>query len=1233
MPLLIEIIYSNPSRNTDAVKPLDAVKEELNNRTYNLNQFVTHDNLSAPYFIHCVKSGNVDLVRYFLEKLKAQELTFNKEIVLRHKDLDDTIQYWSALDFAKEANNQPLETLLLQYNVRSGGNIIQDTHDPITTLCVQRSISKLNVLYPEYINNSQVLFGNFKLWVKDYAPDIADMVEAYSDPEHLNQEFLVHYQMKLHEGLALILSLVYDPMYRSACDIELINALENAEQPAETYRHQIIHSRLELLAAGIREKRGYCASGQFNNFFASLNIKCSPLIFIASSKDQLEEPLREGVKRALINQFWLCSYEQQLQILDYVYKSIEGEQSEVGAQNLYETMTTKAIASFSREMETYCTPDMQAYLVLGKDNIAPEDNVKQRWQEYCCKLADPRHSKTPFMPLSDILDNFIGRLTPLMDLHQVLYTSLEGVTDINTHFERLCNEAILRIQEGISKGMFLQSKEAAILIEFFNKLNESDRHSILKNVILNSQKHATIGYDPKTGTSWIKTQPLMLALHLHCLEKPESALLQTLSDSSPEYWHMAADAMALEISKYHSFKTLEQLAGDSQNAFIVALLSDNQFTLQEPLIKLLIKYLIDKNQCVLLSNTIQSIKNANNEKTSHIIDFIVHQGLTLTIQQNKIDIMDVLITHDIPLDVPSNLSNSTPLIAAIQSKNIGMIRCLVNSKKEIGVNALIGGFTPIFFAVSTDNRDVVNLVIQANADVNYQLSEDGYSPLIVACINSCFNAVEILLEHRDLAVNAKAKLGYTALHYAAFFNRCNIIDMLVAAGADAQIQNVAGKTPLCLAQMRGHYEAAVYLAVVAEDIKAINLCRNRPINFNINRRLEGCGMTPLIVACKYNRNKIARKLIKLGCDLDEKDSWGNTAVHYAAMNNRNSVLQRLANAGANMATKNGQDTTPSGLALSYGHYEAAAYLAVFENNAHLIKEYNILKETGLLDINLNKILESYGMTPLMVACMHSCDNAAQTLIELGYDLEERDSVGDRAVHYAARYSKNPAIMGSLIYKGAQLADIDSEGFTPLMRAVIAQHAGVVNCLINAKNLNKDIGLDLRDFEGNTAVNWAVLQNNYDIINSLVNAGANLSIINGSRESPLMRAIKYGRPKVAMLILGQKGDIGINLQDSGGYTAMDYAIKIEDFDLCEQLLAKGARLNTCTSIGNKTPLIRALKKGNDRIAQLLLESKNDDLAIGQYDVRGNRAIDYVKPGSYLEQLLLSKSNVADRGRGG
>jgi len=86
-----------------------------------------------------------------------------------------------------------------------------------------------------------------------------------------------------------------------------------------------------------------------------------------------------------------------------------------------------------------------------------------------------------------------------------------------------------------------------------------------------------------------------------------------------------------------------------------------------------------------------------------------------------------------------------------------------------------------------------------------------------------------------------------------------------------------------------------------------------------------------------------------------------------------------------------------------------------------------------------------GVTPLgyAVACDHL--SAVKMLIEAKANLDDVDSVGNSAVHFAAGYGR-VKVLEHLLARGAQASKVNQMGMTALAAAQQNQHAAVINIL-------------------------------------------------------------------------------------------------------------------------------------------------------------------------------------------
>lgn len=115
------------------------------------------------------------------------------------------------------------------------------------------------------------------------------------------------------------------------------------------------------------------------------------------------------------------------------------------------------------------------------------------------------------------------------------------------------------------------------------------------------------------------------------------------------------------------------------------------------------------------------------------------------------------------------------------------------------------GLTALHHAAIQGHARIVQLLLQAGAYVDSRVhSQTDYyymTPLILACMNNRSATTATLLEKRA-SVHATDHLGRTALHHACSRSDTGVlVYQLLAAGADAELPDVSGTTPLMYAAM------------------------------------------------------------------------------------------------------------------------------------------------------------------------------------------------------------------------------------------------------------------------------------------------------------------------------------------------------------------------------------------------------------------------------------------------
>ena len=164
--------------------------------------------------------------------------------------------------------------------------------------------------------------------------------------------------------------------------------------------------------------------------------------------------------------------------------------------------------------------------------------------------------------------------------------------------------------------------------------------------------------------------------------------------------------------------------------------------------------------------------------------------------------------------------------------------------------------------------------------------------------------------------------------------------------------------------------------------------------------------------------------------------------------------------------------------------------------------------------------------------------------------------------------------------------------TPTESLIDAASNGDVKSVVG---LIKGVPFDATDEDGETSLHWATSGCHMDVVQQLIDLGANVNYVDHAGRTPLMvtatalRGKGYSadtmpiRNQIAALLIKHGADV--NRADEGGRTALHCAVGDRNPDLIRMLLAAGADKSTKDSQGY-TPLYLARSWGYDQAAAAL-----------------------------------------------
>jgi ankyrin repeat protein len=177
--------------------------------------------------------------------------------------------------------------------------------------------------------------------------------------------------------------------------------------------------------------------------------------------------------------------------------------------------------------------------------------------------------------------------------------------------------------------------------------------------------------------------------------------------------------------------------------------------------------------------------------------------------------------------------------------------------------------------------------------------------------------------------------------------------------------------------------------------------------------------------------------------------------------------------------------------------------------------------------------------------------------------------------------------------GTHAGTQDKEGTPAIIAALAAPGQDMFNLLLATlpENASASAVLNLKDKSGNTALLKAVELGNEPVVEALIARGANISLTNNTRTTPLILAVRQKNETLVKKLLAAdetalKPFLTLEMADSRGNKALSYAIIQQSPALVKLLL--GARVDAVLpdTIG-VTPLMLAAEGGDESIALMLL----------------------------------------------
>ena len=433
--------------------------------------------------------------------------------------------------------------------------------------------------------------------------------------------------------------------------------------------------------------------------------------------------------------------------------------------------------------------------------------------------------------------------------------------------------------------------------------------------------------------------------------------------------------------------------------------------------------------------------------------------------------------------------------------------------------------------------------------------------LIEAVKAADVSAIRDLIEQRD--PNTTENDGATALHWAAYLDDIEVASLLVDAGADAEVANDLGVTPLALACANANPAMVTLLLQAGGDPTAA----------------VQTGETVLMGCVRTGNPDAVRALVVAGSDVNAREPVEQqTALMWAVAQGHADVVGVLLDQGADISAR------------------SRVRRQVISRRLQSELKYGELGRSYGTDAEETSI---GGFTPHLFAARQGDVGIARLLLDAGADVHDVAPDGNSAL-VVATHSGNGELATLLLERGAR-PNASAGGYTALHAAVLTGQRELVEALLHhGASPHAQVALATKvtrngqvlmlgeHLVGATALALAAKYAEVELMRVLFKAGSDVHLPLKNGWTPLMLAAgaswRYA--------VWDRRDRA--LAKSPAFQAQMFD-EVRTLDTVKLLLEHGADVKAVDESGN-TALHHVVNKGFDRVVELLAERGADLAAI-------------------------------------
>ena len=465
----------------------------------------------------------------------------------------------------------------------------------------------------------------------------------------------------------------------------------------------------------------------------------------------------------------------------------------------------------------------------------------------------------------------------------------------------------------------------------------------------------------------------------------------------------------------------------------------------------------------------------------------------------------------------------------------------------------------------------------------------GDSPLHIAVRHNHLEDVKKILHRQNVDVNGLNSEHETPLHLASYLENKDIVNVLIAFGADPFINNSNGLSSyqmcnydmLCLMKILllqynlwidspilTDGDTRLHTAIRQGEIdKVQRIVVEQVIDVNaINSNHE----TPLHVACVLGYKLIARIVISIGGDLHKRDCYNNTPIHRAVSKGHADVVDSLITEFECDPKVTGyQGRTLLHFACGAGNVELITTL---------IRKYDLSPFAG----------DATKQTPLHIAASHGQEQVADLLISKYNCPVDCASCGGYTPLHLACYCGHISLAKQLVIDHkANLNICNDFQDTPLHLAALGGHTDLVKMLIVVLKCCPEV----KGFRGRSVLHYSCISGSVEQTVMLITEfHQDPFIVDNNGDTPLHLACLFGHEELVTLLI-VKYNCPVDVKNIKFKTPLHLACAAGHHNVARTLIYECGASTNARDHQNDKPLNKAVLHKRTDMVQILITEFN------------------------------------------